>query len=505
MNTSTDPPYPSPSWRELDVNGKSVLRSHQQIIRLIKSYLNAEAASFLAIPEFTESGDLSGWRAGSGRSLTVPGENGAEAEQANGLRSQIERVAEQLEREGDAGRVAGLMLLRALVTPEGVPSLMSDSGKPVLINWGFAAPGQHVPGIDDAQPIPSPADAAACSDEPLCSSQEPRDSRPPPRPSRWPWLIPVGLSAALVWLGLQAARPLPVQENIVTPEAIKLPDPRLGLPERLAGLESALSDATDALPRFTTACTVPEPESTPLDPKLVAHCPQGVAKRPDELLIVIDASRSMRDSIKTPAELSIGIHRAWERGDWRRRDQIARMIGLIPGPSRMQVTHEIVKDVIGNAPPDMSLGLISFHNCHRIRRHGPVGFAARPDLMRRVDQIRPTEGTALGAAIDTIGRTIKGGRDADDPVNVLLISDGLDSCSADSCAAARNLNRTHPGVAINVIDLSGFQALACVSEATGGVYTSRGDKVDLHELTEATRNSALRHSCLSDTPAAAQK
>ena len=67
-----------------------------------------------------------------------------------------------------------------------------------------------------------------------------------------------------------------------------------------------------------------------------------------------------------------------------------------------------------------------------------------------------------------------------------MLSDGLESCDQDPCAAARTLKRAHPRAVINVVDILGTGAGNCVASATGGkVFTAR----NANEVTLMTRKA----------------
>lgn len=60
------------------------------------------------------------------------------------------------------------------------------------------------------------------------------------------------------------------------------------------------------------------------------------------------------------------------------------------------------------------------------------------------------------------------------PANMIVINDGVDNCRQDTCAAAADIAKTAPDVAIHMIsigvDPAGHAQLACVAEATRGSF-----------------------------------
>ena len=118
-----------------------------------------------------------------------------------------------------------------------------------------------------------------------------------------------------------------------------------------------------------------------------------------------------------------------------------------------------------------------------------------------IEAIRLGNYTALADAIRLTAAMVTGGTTAEDPVNVVLVSDGYDTCGGDPCAAARAVRSSHPGLRFNVIDLVGLPDLRCVAEETGGFYQVKPAGVDISALAEAIRAAAQTApgACLPET------
>ncbi|KAA0675699.1 hypothetical protein [Roseomonas genomospecies 6] len=79
--------------------------------------------------------------------------------------------------------------------------------------------------------------------------------------------------------------------------------------------------------------------------------------------------------------------------------------------------------------------------------------------------------TALADAIDALSGLIPREAGSGRHLNVVLISDGYDSCGGDPCAAAARLERERPEINVNVLAISrSIDAIRCVAERTGGQF-----------------------------------
>jgi hypothetical protein len=54
------------------------------------------------------------------------------------------------------------------------------------------------------------------------------------------------------------------------------------------------------------------------------------------------------------------------------------------------------------------------------------------------------------------------------PAVMVVISDGNETCGTDPCAVARRLRQRKPRLIINVVDIMGTGAGACLARATNG-------------------------------------
>ena len=93
----------------------------------------------------------------------------------------------------------------------------------------------------------------------------------------------------------------------------------------------------------------------------------------------------------------------------------------------------------------------------------------------------------LEAAIADVGATR--------PANLIVITDGVDNCQQDPCAAAQAIAARAPGVPIHIITMGVAPAdvprLSCVAKATGGAAFEGNDAASLKTAIEAAAKLAM--------------
>ena len=120
------------------------------------------------------------------------------------------------------------------------------------------------------------------------------------------------------------------------------------------------------------------------------------------------------------------------------------------------------------------IGLTSFGHrrkgdCSDVEIAAPVE-ADRTVLNDVLLKLSPRGKGPLAAAL----REAAAGLGAERPANMIVINDGVDNCRQDTCAAAADIAKSAPGVAIHVIaigvDTAGQAQLACIAETTRGSF-----------------------------------
>lgn len=512
-------------WERLHVGERDVLASWPKLVALIRSNGGGDAGTLFAEPVFEgEDGGLAGWRSPHGGRLVPATDGNAHAE----LAARVAGIADRLERQGDAGRLVAHSLRSALVTPDGAPAYFVDaeSGRPVLVNWGMALPGQARPMAPETgghQPAAASAAAAATAAPP--SEIEPRGPWRHNLAATLAWFVPAALMALVAWLGMRALEPLPIEILQIIPEAPPAPDPTERLDGKLAALDSAIAEAADAAARFAEVCVLPAVAPRPTEaavppPSLPAPPVETPGEEQDETLAVVAprdtgpaeapaperkpepparAAAPPREAEPAapvqPAAPAPG-NRAACRPTWP-PGRSPRMLFVVDGSgsmkdgitgasSRMAAAQGSINRVVRSLHQDIRIGMVSFSDCGATAHSRYYSAAERGQLLGRVNAISPGRRTSLASSIRRAGAMAT--RRAE--TVMVIVSDGEDTCGSDPCAAARGVRGQKPNVTINVIDLSGGASrgvLQCIAGAGGGrVFTPRSAGQMANQMQQAT-------------------
>ncbi len=184
------------------------------------------------------------------------------------------------------------------------------------------------------------------------------------------------------------------------------------------------------------------------------------------------------------------------------------MWGRIDAVSKIEIAREVIADLLQDWDPAIGLGLVAYghrreRDCGDIELVVPIGPVDPPAFAATVNSLVPRGRTPLTEAVRLAAETL-GYRD--NPSTVVLLSDGIETCDADPCALAAELERTGVGFVVHVIgfDVAEPEAqaqLACIAEATGGLYLAAGNAAELSAaLTDVAVQAALEDAPPLDTP-----
>ncbi|MBS0250694.1 MAG: VWA domain-containing protein [Proteobacteria bacterium] len=188
-------------------------------------------------------------------------------------------------------------------------------------------------------------------------------------------------------------------------------------------------------------------------------------------------------------------------------DGSGSMWGRLAPANRPKI--DVVRDKISallSEPSSARVGLISFGH----RRRGDcndVEMIAGPDSPREsvldpLAKLSPRGPGPVTAALRMAADAIGTSR----PAQIVIVGDNADNCRQDSCAAARAIAKSSPGVVIQVIGIGLSAAerprMACMAEATGGRFYDIADSNGLDAaIDEAVKLAVLAPSDIAGAPA----
>ena len=172
-------------------------------------------------------------------------------------------------------------------------------------------------------------------------------------------------------------------------------------------------------------------------------------------LIVLDASSSMRDRIK--------------------------------GETKIDIAKRAVRELVTSLPDDARLGLVVYSHrkpgdCKDIELLIPPARLDRAAFIAAVNAIQPKGLTPLSAALEFAAKALDYRKQ---PANVILVSDGLETCGGDPCETAARLKAASLNLVVHAVafDLSAAEAksFACIATATGGRFLQANDAASLRD------------------------
>jgi Ca-activated chloride channel family protein len=168
------------------------------------------------------------------------------------------------------------------------------------------------------------------------------------------------------------------------------------------------------------------------------------------------------------------------------------MWGQIEGEAKVTIARRVLGDLVRDWDESEPLGLVAYGHrregdCSDIETVVPPGPVDREALLTRIGEISPKGKTPLTDAVRHAAEELKY---RDVPANVVLISDGIETCNVDPCAVATELSEAGVNFTAHVIGFDVGDAdqaqLACIAENTGGRFFAARDAEGLQAaLTEA--------------------
>lgn len=179
-------------------------------------------------------------------------------------------------------------------------------------------------------------------------------------------------------------------------------------------------------------------------------------------------------------------------------DGSGSMWGAIPGDkqAKLYIVGDALKQALAKAPPQSRIGLASFGH----RRKGDcsdaeVIVAPAPEsaglVLAAIDKLNPRGKGPLAQALRATAKAIGPGK----PGHIVLLHDGPDNCGQDPCAAATEIAKSNPDLAVHVIgiglDPKDARAMSCVAKTTRGRMLEANDAAGLRSAVAEVTSLAL--------------
>jgi len=166
-------------------------------------------------------------------------------------------------------------------------------------------------------------------------------------------------------------------------------------------------------------------------------------------------------------------------------DGSGSMWGQIDGVSKIEIARGVIGGVLDEWDASVQLGVMAYGHrekgaCSDIETLIDVGPVNKAAVMAKVNAINPKGKTPISASVRKAAEALKY---TEEKATVILVSDGLETCNADPCALASELEKAGVDFTTHVIgfDITEEEkaGLSCLADNTGGRFMSAANATEL--------------------------
>ncbi|MCK5904094.1 MAG: VWA domain-containing protein, partial [Gammaproteobacteria bacterium] len=160
----------------------------------------------------------------------------------------------------------------------------------------------------------------------------------------------------------------------------------------------------------------------------------------------------------------------------------------VDGKPKFEIAQEVMGNLVKDWNEDIKLGLMVYghrsKSCDDIEMVIPVGSADPKQFIDAIKKINPKGETPIAESLKQAAEKLNY---IESPTTIILISDGEESCHANPCAMAKELEKKGINFTAHVIgfDISGKkqaraqEQLKCIAKETGGKFFEAKDSEGL--------------------------
>lgn len=172
-------------------------------------------------------------------------------------------------------------------------------------------------------------------------------------------------------------------------------------------------------------------------------------------------------------------------------DGSGSMWGQIEGTAKISIAQDVVAGLLSDLPEEQSLGLTVYGHrrkgdCSDIETLVAPGTDTRDAIRAAIKGVSPKGKTPMTDAVISAAEAL---RYTEEKATVILVSDGIETCTPDPCAAARALEDAGVDFTVHVVgfDVTDPEALTqmqCLASETGGIFRTASSASELSEALE---------------------
>ena len=177
-------------------------------------------------------------------------------------------------------------------------------------------------------------------------------------------------------------------------------------------------------------------------------------------------------------------------------DASGSMWAQIEGKTRIEIARDTLKEVLSGVAPDLELGFMAYGHrtkgdCADIELMVPPAAGTADSIAGAAMSLNPRGKTPLSDAVRQAAEELKY---TEDQATVVLITDGIETCEADPCALATELEAAGVDFTVNVVGFGLSKedgaTVQCLADLTGGTYISADDEDGLKDAIDVAVNDA---------------
>lgn len=167
-------------------------------------------------------------------------------------------------------------------------------------------------------------------------------------------------------------------------------------------------------------------------------------------------------------------------------DGSGSMWGQIDGRAKISIAQDVVGELLQSLPEKQELGLTVYGHrrkgdCSDIETIITPEAGQHGAIVEAVNAIKPKGKTPMTDAVIAAAEAL---RYTEEKATVILVSDGIETCNPDPCAAARALEETGVDftahvVGFNIGDPEAIAQMRCLAEETGGTFRTADTAAEL--------------------------
>ncbi len=171
-------------------------------------------------------------------------------------------------------------------------------------------------------------------------------------------------------------------------------------------------------------------------------------------------------------------------------DASGSMWGQIEGENKIVIARRVLGELVDDLPDASEVGLIAYGHrregdCEDIETVVPLGTLDKPSLKKTIGALNPKGKTPITKSVQQAFDVL---RQQDGGATVILVSDGLETCGGDPCAAVRAAKEQGIELIMHVVgfDVAGedVSQLECAAQAGGGLFMSAETAGELGDALE---------------------